>query len=96
MKVALWGQVQERHLDDARLFAGIEPTEFITDGRFPPPLDLPVMKIPVDPMVSGELGVRQQHCRFALNADALVMVGYDEHLLYAMSRLRVPVYQADD
>lgn len=96
MKVALWGRVQECHLNDAQLFAGIEPTEFITDGRFPPPFDLPVMKIPVDPMVSGELGVRQQHCRFALNADALVMVGYDEHLQNAMQRLRVPVYQVDE
>ena len=82
MKTILYGPVTEDHLADASLFSGIEPTEFITEKT-----------IPVDPKVGGEAGERQQHWRMVINADALVCVGANEHLVHAANRFNLLVYQ---
>ena len=83
MTTILWGNPTAEHLADAALFSGIEVTEQVTEKT-----------IPVDPMVGGEAGVRQQHWRMALNADALICVGENEHLVQAAESLKLLVYQA--
>ena len=83
MRTILWGNPTAEQLADAALFSGIEVTEQVTEKT-----------IPVDPMVGGEAGVRQQHWRMALNADALICVGENEHLVRAAESLKLLVYQA--
>lgn len=84
MKTITYGPVTKAHLADASLFSGIEPTEFITDAT-----------IPVDPMVGGEAGVRQQHWRMVINAAALICIGENEHLLQAAEKFNLLIYQVD-
>jgi hypothetical protein len=96
VKTILYGPVTKAHLADAALFAGIEPTEFVTGGTPTPPFSQrPTTVIPVDPMVHGEAGERQQHWRMAINADALVCVGQNDHLVHAANSFKLPVYQTD-
>ena len=84
MKTILYGPVTKEHLADASLFAGIEPTEYVTDKT-----------IPVDPMVGGEAGVRQQHWRMVLNADALICVGENPHLVQAAEKFHLLVHHVE-
>ena len=93
MKTILYGPVDRQHLVAAEIFEGIRPTSFITDGTFAPPVDLPTSIIPLDPKVPGVLGITQQHCRMMLGGKALIMVGYDEHLISQARKLRIPIYQ---
>lgn len=82
MRVALYGPVTEQHLSDAALFAGIEPTEFITNGSTVPPCSGRTTEvIPLCPMLPGEPGVKQNHWRLVLHADALICVGDNPHLV---------------
>lgn len=97
MKTAIYGPVTEQHLADASLFAGIEPTEFVTDARSVPPFSQrATLAIPVDPKVGGEAGLRQQHWRMVIRADALICVGENEHLCHAATRHGLLVYQVDE
>ena len=93
VKTILYGLVTQQHLVDAEVFEGILPTGFITGGAHPPPVDLPTRVVPLEPKVPGDLGLAQQHCRMLLDGRALVMVGYDEHLLSQARKLRIPIYQ---
>lgn len=96
MKTILYGPVTKAHLADAALFAGIEPTEFVVGGAATLQLgQRPATVIPVDPMVGGEAGERQQHWRMAINGDALVCVGQNDHLVHAANSFKLPVYQTD-
>ncbi|WP_315127184.1 hypothetical protein [Comamonas antarctica] len=97
MKTILYGRVTEEHLASASLFAGIEPTEFITNGRIKPPAgrDLPTTVIPPEPLVPGEPGELQNDWRLVLHADALVLVGENEHLLDCARKYDLPIYQED-
>ena len=96
MKTILHGPVTEQHLADASLFAGIEPTEYITGTKNCPPCSQrPTTVIPVEPLVHGEAGDRQQHWRMAINADALICVGENEHLVHAAERFGLPIYQVE-
>ena len=97
MKTILYGPVTDAHLADAALFAGIEPTEYITGSKTAPQCSQrPATVIPVEPLVGGEAGERQQHWRMAINAEALICVGYNEHLLHAASRFNLLVHQVDE
>lgn len=95
MKTILYGPVTDAHLADAALFSGIEPTEYIVGKTTPPVARRPTTAIEVDPMVHGEAGDRQQHWRMAINADALICVGENEHLVHAAERFKLPVYQVE-
>lgn len=96
VRTILYGPVTKAHLDDASLFSGIQPTEFVTDGsRNPPASNLSTLVVPVDPMVPGEAGERQKHWRMVLNADALVCVEENSHLVYAAEKFGCVVYQPD-
>ena len=96
MKTILYGPVTDAHLADASLFSGIEPTEYIAGGvPIPPCSQRATTVIPVDPMVHGEAGERQQHWRMAINADALICIGGNEHLVHAAERFNLPIYQVD-
>lgn len=92
MKTVIFGAVTPRHLADAALFAGIEPSGFITNGApRSPGGSLPVEVIPIDPMV-GDAAVKQNNWRLVLRADALVCVGDNPHLVQAATRLGLLVH----
>lgn len=93
MKTILHGQVTEQHLADAALFAGIEPTSYITNGATSPPVSQRATDvIPPDPMV-GDAAERQNHWRMVLRADALVCVGKNEHLVRSAESVGLLVYE---
>ena len=95
MKTILHGQVTEQHLADAALFAGIEPTSFITNGGGTPPFGPLAVNVMVpDPMV-GEVAVLQSHVRMVLEADALICVGVNEHLVRVAEAFDLLLYEAE-
>lgn len=83
MKTIIYGKPTAEDLGNASLFSGIDVTERVTTRTFP-----------VDPMVCGEGGVRQQHWRMALNAEALICIGQNDHLVHAATTFNLPIYQA--
>ena len=95
MKTILHGQVTEQHLADAALFSGITPTSYITNGSASPPFGaLAVDVMPPDPMV-GEVAVLQSHVRMVLEADALICVGANKHLVRVAEAFDLLVYEAE-
>lgn len=96
MKTILYGPVTEAHLVDASLFSGIDPTAFVIDGtRKPPATTLPVETIPVCPLVGDSAGELQNHWRLVLAADALILVGQNDHLLHAAGRYSLAIYHSE-
>lgn len=95
MKTVLYGKVTAQHLADAALFSGIEPTTFITNGVTKPPRSaLPLQVIPPDPM-SGDSSQQQNHWRMAIQGDALVCVGVNEHLVRVAGLHGLLIYEAE-
>lgn len=95
MKTVLFGKVTEQHLADARLFAGIEPTEFITNGMTVPPASLRFTTvIPPCPMLPGEPGELQNNWRLVMHADALICVGQNPHLVSVAEKYDLLIYEA--
>lgn len=94
MKTVLFGKVTEQHLADALLFAGIEPSEYITNGKtVPPASQRATTVIPPCPMVPGEPGELQNNWRLVLHADALICVGDNPHLVECAARYDLLIYE---
>ena len=94
MKTIIFGQVTAEHLADAELFSGITPTVLITNGSSTPPTaNLPTEVIPQCSKIPGEPGERQNHWRMALSADALILVGRNDHLIEVANRCDLLVYE---
>lgn len=97
MRTIIYGKVTPDHLADAELFAGITPTSFVTNGKHTPPVsNLTTEAIPQCPMVPGEAGEKQNHWRLVMAADALVLVGENEHLLAVAQGYDLLIHQAED
>lgn len=97
MKTIIYGRVTPEHLADAELFAGITPTSYITNGNSTPPASkLATEVIPPCPMVPGEPGEKQNHWRLIAFADALILVGRNDHLLSIAQRMDLLIYEAED
>ena len=97
MRTIIYGKVTPDHLADAELFAGITPTSFVTNGKHTPPAsNLKTETIPQCPMVPGEAGEKQNHWRLVMAADALVLVGENEHLLSVAQGYDLLIHQAED
>ena len=96
MKTIIFGQVTAEHLADAELFSGITPSSFITNGDSTPPFsNLTTEVIPPCPKIPGEPGERQNHWRMALSADALILVGRNDHLLEVANRCDLLIYEVE-
>lgn len=96
MKTIIYGPVTVDHLAEAELFSGITPTSYITNGASTPPASkLEAEVIPPCPMVPGEAGEKQNHWRMVLHADALILVGHNEHLLHVAQRYDLLIYEAN-
>lgn len=94
MKTIIFGKVTPEHLADAELFSGITPSSFITNGDSTPPAsNLPTEVIPQCPKIPGEPGERQNHWRMVLSADALILVGRNDHLIEVANRCDLLVYE---
>lgn len=97
MKTVIYGRVTPEHLADAELFSGITPTSYITNGKHTPPVsNLETEVIPQCPMVPGEPGEKQNHWRLIAFADALILVGRNDHLLSIAQRMDLLIYEAED
>lgn len=77
------------------------PTSYVTNGTVTPPAGLPVTVIPIDPMVKGHPGVLQNDWRLVMNADALFLDGYNDHLYKCARKYGLTIYaplydEADD
>lgn len=83
MRVILSGPVTAEHLADAELMAGITPTSFVTNGLSHPPRGshLPVDVFPVCMKQPEETRERARHYTMVHNADALVCVGENAHMV---------------
>ena len=83
MRVIISGPVTADHLADAELLVGITPTSYVTNGLTDPPRGnrLPVETYPVCPMQPEETRVRARNFTLAQNADALICVGENDHLV---------------
>ncbi len=96
MKTILFGKVTGQHLADAALFAGIEPTAFVTNRKAPATVHgLPVEVILPCPKVPGEAGEQQCHARMVLVADALICAEPNEHLVGWAQKYDLPIYEVD-
>lgn len=96
MKTILWGKVDQRHLDDADLIAGITPTSFITDGTWVGWSELPIEVRPVCPMQPEETRLIANYYGLVLYADALICVGHCPDLVAIAKRYALIVYEVPE
>lgn len=81
MRTILYGPVTKTQIAEAELFGGIAVTSTITEAD-----------VPQDPKVPGEPGVRQQHWRMGLQADAIIFGVGDPHMEKVAKDLKLAVY----
>jgi hypothetical protein len=98
MRVIISGPVTADHLADAELLAGITPTSYVTNGLTDPPRSnrLPVETYPVCPMQPEETRVRARNFTLAQNADALICVGENDHLVSLARNYDLLVYEVSE
>lgn len=93
MRTIIAGRVTEDTLTSASLFGGIDPTSFVTNGLSTPPASQRQTTVyPIDKAL-GVLGKDARDYTLAQHADALVLVGQDEHLLRVAAQYGLAVYQ---
>lgn len=98
MRTIISGPVTARHLSDADLMAGITPTSFVTNGLFSIP-DIPsgsriyTEVFPLCPMQPEESRERARNYTLVQNADALICVGENDHLVSLARHYGLPVYE---
>lgn len=94
MRTIIHGPVTADHLADAELFAGITPTSFVTNGLSRPPTkDLPAEVYPLCDKQPEESRERARNYTLAQNADALICVGENEHLVSLARNYDLAVYE---
>ena len=104
MRVILSGPVTADHLADAELLVGITPTSYVTNGLTgltgltDPPRGnrLPVETYPICPMQPEETRVRARNFTLAQNADALICVGENDHLVSLARNYGLLVYEVSE
>ena len=98
MRVILHGPVTADHMADAELMAGIVPTSYVTNGLSEPPrgnrlsveIMEPCMKQP------AETRVRAREYSMVQNADALICVGENVHLVSLARNYDLLVYEVSE
>ena len=98
MRVILSGPVTADHLADAELMAGITPTSFVTNGLSHPPRGnrLPVAVMPICMMQPVETRVQARNYSLVQNADALICVGENDHLVLRARDYGLLIYEVSD
>jgi len=96
MRVIISGPVRQAHLDDADLLEGIVPTSFVTNGLSTPPVcGLSTEVWPICPMQPKETSHIARDYTLVQNADALICVGHNPHLVGLARTYDLPVYEVD-
>ena len=97
MRTIISGPVTQNHLDDADLLADIAPTSFVTNGLSAPPAKtgLPTEVYPICPMQPKETSHIARDYTLVQNADALICVGHNPHLVELARTYDLPVYEVD-
>ena len=98
MRVILHGPVTADHMADAELMAGIVPTSFVTNGLSEPPRG---SRLPVEVMEPcmkqpAETRVRAREYSMVQNADALICVGENVHLVSLARNYDLLVYEVSE
>ena len=98
MRVILSGPVTSDHLVDAELMAGITPTSFVTNGLSHPPRG---SRLPVEVMEPcmkqpAETRIRAREYSMVQNADALICVGENVHLVSLARNYDLLVYEVSE
>ena len=98
MRVILSGPVTAEHLADAELMAGITPTSFVTNGLSHPPRG---SRLPVEVMEPcmkqpAETRIRAREYSMVQNADALICVGENVHLVSLARHYDLLVYEVSE
>ncbi len=97
MRTIISGAVEQEHLDDADLLAGITPTSFVTNGlSTPPACGLRTEVWPVCPMQPKETSSMARDYTLVQNADALICVGHNPHLVELARTYDLPVYEVSE
>ena len=98
MRVILHGPVTVEHLADAELMAGITPTSFLTNGLSHPPRgsSLPVEVMEPCMKQPAETRIRAREYRMVQNADALICVGENDHLVSLARNYDLLVYEVSE
>ena len=98
MRVILSGPVTADHLADAELLAGITPTSYVTNGLSHPPRGsrLPVEIYPICPMQPAETRVKARNFTLVQNADALICVGENVHMVSLARNFDLLVYEVSE
>ena len=98
MLVLLSGPVTADHLADAELMVGITPTSFVTNGLSEPPRGnrLPVEVMPICMMQPVETRVQARNYSMVQNADALICVGENVHLVSLARNYDLLVYEVSE
>ncbi len=96
MRTILSGPVTQAHIDDADLMADIVPTSYVTNGLSEPPKNskLPVEVFPICMMQPEYSRVQARDYTLTLNADALICVGDNPHLVTLAKKYDLLVYEA--
>lgn len=100
MRVILSGPVEWEDIEAADMFAGIVPTQLVSNGKEPlPDLDLfielkPPMLFPLDPKIKGLFGELSRDYTLVQNADALIVKGRNKHLVKLAHQYNLLVYEA--
>lgn len=94
MRTIISGPVKPEHLEIADLMAGIRPTSLVTNGRPAPDakLGIPVTCFPVCERL-GMLGETARDYTLCQNADALIVVGENPHLVGIARQYGLPVWE---
>ncbi len=94
MRTIISGPVNRDHLDMADLMAGILPTSLVTNGAPAPGADLglPATCFPICQRL-GMLGEDARDYTLVQNADALIVVGGNDHLIKIARQYRLPVFE---
>ena len=98
MRVIIHGPVTADHLADAELMAGITPTSFVTNGLSHPPRGsrLPVEVMEPCMMQPVETRVQARNYSMVQNADALICVGENDHLVLRARDYDLLIYEVSD
>ena len=98
MRVILHGPVTAEHLADAELMAGITPTSFVTNGLSEPPRGSRLPVEVMEPCMKQPVETRVQARNYSLvqNADALICVGENDHLVSLARNYDLLVYEVSD
>lgn len=97
MRTIISGLVTDEHLQDADLLADITPTSFVTNGLSEPPVcSLTTEVYPVCTMRDHAGAIIARDYTLIANADALVCVGYNPHLVDLARTYDLPVYEVSE